>query len=115
MLYEYKTFFGDYKVRLKKARYTDGDRLAILMESMIDEDHPEWGFEPFGRATVNIEWPMSMKSREAFLDTNNMPGIVEFMDSIKAGKNTGLCGYSGFCEYPLYRFDDKFLAGLEEA
>lgn len=39
------------------------------------------------------------------MDTNNFPEAEEFIRIHELGTFTGTTAYSGFCEYPLYRFD----------
>lgn len=47
-----------------------------------------------------------------FLDTNNMPGVEEFITENGLGYFTGLIGKSGYWEYPLYYFNSGKLREL---
>ena len=42
---------------------------------------------------------------EAFLDTNNCPWATHFVQEYCLAEPTGITEKSGFCEYPLYRFN----------
>ena len=48
----------------------------------------------------------------AFIDTNNNPTAEDFLRSIGAKQyerfGEPVCGYSGFCRYPLYEFSDGY-------
>lgn len=44
---------------------------------------------------------------EAFVDTNNLPGAMEFINMYGLGRRTGVTKRSGFCFYPLVEFDMK--------
>lgn len=46
---------------------------------------------------------------EAYLDTNNFPEGVQLVKKYKLAEPTGEYGQSGFCTYPLYKFDMKKL------
>ena len=39
------------------------------------------------------------------IDTNNCEWAEKFIKENELGTPTGIMGYSGFCEYPLYLFD----------
>lgn len=41
----------------------------------------------------------------AFVDTNNCPWAEDFIKEYQLGKPTGRKVRSGFCEYPVYRFN----------
>ena len=48
-----------------------------------------------------------MKEQECsneYVDTNNMPSAEKFIRENNLGEFTGEVEYSGFCEYPLYKF-----------
>lgn len=85
-----------------------------------------------GVATVNLQASMGptignetvMPRSCAFLDTNNNPGIDEYLTEIGLGevytrwnfvrnRNEPVVGYSGFCEYPLFQFNEEALKKID--
>jgi hypothetical protein len=71
----------------------------------------EDGFpEPYGDVTVNLL--SSMPPYCAFVDTNNMPELEDFLVKNGIAEFTGLAQTSGFCSYPLYQFNVEKMRGL---
>ncbi len=73
--------------------------------------------EPYGVATVNVPSLTGICEfigikNAAYMDTNNFPWVTEFLDKGIA-KDTGFTRRSGFCEYPLYQFDESWLKSLK--
>ena len=73
--------------------------------------------EPYGVATVNVPSVTGICEfigikNAAYMDTNNFPWVTEFLDKGIA-KDTGFTRRSGFCEYPLYQFDESWLKSLK--
>lgn len=60
--------------------------------------------EPWSDITVNIPGH-SISDDTAFIDTNNNPWAEEFLVENGIAKPTGLTARSGYCIYPLYKFD----------
>ena len=98
-IYEVKTEYGTYRVIVSKQKYQSNDTLAIRL---IDEEGP------FAIITVNLDC-YGASDDMAYVDTNNCPWAEEFIKENKLGEHTGTYGKSGFCTYPLYRFDLKAL------
>lgn len=48
---------------------------------------------------------MQQAEGEAYIDTNNCPWAVEFIEKEGLGKRTGRMGRSGYCTYPVVKFD----------
>lgn len=103
--YKVTTWGQEYEVYLKKNSYRDNNSLAIQMFDASDGC-------PFTVLTVNLEetsWmfdPLPIdKESIAFVDTNNNPWAEKFIKDNKLGEPVGIYGHSGFCSYPLYRFD----------
>lgn len=95
-MYKVETEFGTYNVSIETSAYYCGDNLAIRL---ITEDG-----EPFAILSVNLpEW--TLPNNIAFVDTNNCPWAEKFISDNKLGRPTGITGTSGYCTYPLYRFD----------
>ncbi|MCR5837013.1 MAG: DUF4313 domain-containing protein [Lachnospiraceae bacterium] len=59
--------------------------------------------EPYGDLTVNFE--TLNDERKAYIDTNNNPGILKFIEDNELGFWFGLEKQSNFCTYPLYYLD----------
>ena len=102
--YKFKSRYGtEYEIRFIKARYMYGGSLAIKVEDF--EPDGEW-WEPYATLTVNIDdFPYK---RCAYLDSNNVPDLCEFVLEKGWAKEVG-CGRSGYCTYPMVAFTDEFL------
>lgn len=92
------------EVDIVKSRYVANGRMAL---QMYCEDGP------FGTLTVNLDGPV-FGDNTAYIDINNMPGAIDFLEGIGAGECTGYVWGSGFVSYPLFKFDEGFLDGLKE-
>lgn len=88
-----------YKIKLQLTSYRNDNSLAIAA-MCYDEEYKFW--EPYGTLTVNLN---PAPEDCAYLDTNNIPGVEEFITENKLGEFTGTRKQSGYCTYPLYRFD----------
>lgn len=86
-----------YEVTVKRSTYMKDDSLAIFL---IDANNDE----PFATLTVWISDPRP-GFEYAYVDTNNCPWAEKFIEDNQLGVNTGLMGFSGWCAYPLYRFN----------
>ena len=92
-----ETTFGTYKgVFLKTGRYMTDDSVAIQLENVQDG--------PIARITVCLS-DRSLEDGEAYIDTNNCPWAVDFIEKEGLGKRTGRSGRSGYCTYPVVKFD----------
>ena len=99
--------YGKTKVRPVVTRYSSNDTLAISLVSKSGE--------PFCTLTVNImESNLWADDKTAFVDTNNCEWAEEFISENGFGEFTGYYGASGFCKYPLYRFNIDKLLGKED-
>lgn len=102
--FDFTSRWGDkYEIAFAKTRYVSGNNLAV--EVACREDGEEW-WEPYGMLTVNIGWTFG--ERQAYLDTNNVPDLVEFVMSNGWAKEIGE-GHSGFCTYPMVEFTEEFV------
>jgi hypothetical protein len=99
-----KTAYREYELsRMEIGKYYKGNNLAIKLYC-IDE---EFGFEELlAYITVNLPYG-SLKENEAFVDTNNCPWAIDFIKEHELGEFTGIECSSGYCKYPLYRFNLK--------
>lgn len=101
-----KLYNKTYDVTPFKSTYLNNKTLAVLLE---DSD----GY-PFATLTVNIEASNTMANHEyAFVDTNNCPWAEEFIKESNLGTPVGFTGFSGFCEYPLYKFNTELMKDVE--
>ncbi len=90
-------FYGEtYNLVAKTANYSNNGSLAVMLET--DEG------EPFATLTVNLADGVA-ESEYQYVDTNNCSWAEEFIKKNKLGEPTGMMGFSGFCQYPLYRFN----------
>lgn len=103
---ELKTQFGTTEnVTLTVNTYVDNNSLYVGMTTM-EEGFPE----PYGDVTVNLL--TSVPPYCAFVDTNNMPELEDFLVKNGIAEFTGLMQRSGYCSYPLYLFDGEKMRGL---
>lgn len=95
---ELKTSFGTTEqVTLTVNTYMNNHSLYVGMTTVED------GFpEPYGDVTVNLR--DSVPPYCAFVNTNNMPELENFLVKNGIAEFTGLMQQSGFCNYPLYLF-----------
>lgn len=67
--------------------------------------------EPFeDRITKSFGEFISLKNC-AYIDLNNCPYATELLEQGIA-EDTGFTKHSGFCEYPLWHFDEEFLKDI---
>lgn len=95
--YKVETDFGTYKVELGVSEYLNNGSLAI---ELIDAEERE----SFAILTVNIEEEGAGKET-AYVDINDCPWAPKFIEDNELGEFTGKYGQSGFCTYPLYKFN----------
>ena len=99
LFYVLKDFYGeDYNLVPIIHRYASNNTLAI--ELVIDDTG-----ECFDTLTVNIAGSDSNNEDEAYVDINNCPWALAFIQDNDLGKPTGMYGFSGYCCYPQYKFD----------
>ena len=102
---ELNTQFGTEQVQLTVNSYNNNRSLYVGLTTTED------GFpEPFGNVTVNLT--TSVPAYCAFVDTNNMPELEDFLVKNGIAEFTGLSQQSGFCQFPLYLFDAEKLREL---
>lgn len=56
----------------------------------------------------------SLREDEAYVDTNNCPWAVLFLERNGFAKRTGIEGRSGYCKYPVMMFNRKKMEEYEE-
>lgn len=92
----YKTPYFTYDCHVSIDKYVATDGLAISLWN--EEDGP------IARVTVCLP-DYKIAEDEAFVDTNNNPGIMEVIEKYNLGKMTGGLGLSGWCSYPCVKFN----------
>jgi len=86
----------EYDVTAYKMYYANNNALAIRLTA-------ECG--PFATLTVNLSESDRLEKDCAYVDTNNCPWAEQFIEENKLGEPMGTYGFSGFCSYPLYKFN----------
>lgn len=89
--------FRDMDVVLKKVTYRNGGSMAVTMNTQDDEDG-------YAVVTVNLSHPLQ-RGEYAFVDTNNLSGIDDWLEENGIAEFTGITARSGFCTYPLMKFN----------
>lgn len=73
----------------------------------------ECGLEPYGVITVNLGEFVSVKNA-TYIDTNNnSSSIVDWLVKNDFGQKTEFTKRSGYCEYPLFIFDEEMLKKID--
>lgn len=94
-----KNFGIENEVLPYRTSYWCDGSLAIILR---DAEGGPYG-EPYGKLTVNLGYKLNKNC--AFVDVNNMPGAIKFIEKYKLGEDTGIRERSGFCIYPMYKFN----------
>jgi hypothetical protein len=90
-----QTDFGSYDVKFQIDHYIADGSLAVCA----------WDTEgPVASITTCLN-DMSLARDEAYIDTNNCPWAVAFLEQAGLAKLTGAQRTSGYCTYPLAKFD----------
>ena len=103
----------EHKIILRKGNYNNNGTLAIDMIKVFDDGHEE----PWSMLTVNIQDSNDYANAvdTAFVDVNNLgSSIISWLGHNNIGEPTGMFGFSGFCCYPLFKFNKKTLEGMVE-
>lgn len=103
--FEYKTRHGNIEqVKITLDFYADNNNLYLGMESF---DVELGGMVPYTDITVNtIDMPYLFSA----IDTNNNgEEIVAFLEENGFGEDTGKVVSSGYCIYPVFKFNEEAL------
>ena len=115
MNYQITTFTGEkrlIKPRLelysqKAFMNEDMPGIAIMIDDVTAGEHEA---EPYCDLTTSFgEW-IGMKNC-AYIDSNNCDFTAQLLEQGMA-KPTGFTKHSGFCEYPLWEFDEQTLKDM---
>ena len=102
--FKVESFGKEYIVYPHIDKYTNNDTLAIVL--MLQNN-----YEKFCNLTVNLpQYTQVLKSfgfEYQFVDTNGFPNAIKFIVDNKLGELTHMRGYSGYCEYPVVKFNLK--------
>ena len=73
-------------------------------------------WEIFSIVTVNLPISGNLPKNLAYVDTNNCPWAEEFLKDNNIAEDTRISMPSGFCNYPLYKFnlDSQWETGENE-
>lgn len=108
--FEYEPPYGEkVDVTIKVSRYVNNDNLYVGMDAFDTESNEKY---PFTDITVNIE---ALPYLHSAIDTNNngMLSITNFLIENDLALPTGEYQQSGFCVYPVYRFNAELLEKLD--
>lgn len=97
-----------YDVSVRTSTYRNNGNLYVGLTCKVSEDGAEW-HEPYADITVNI---IKLEPGYAAIDTNNFPAAEQFITENGLAEFTGTYARSGFCSYPIYKFDTKKLEML---
>ena len=100
--YELPFYGGEIDVELTLSQYTD--KYGNLYVGLVS------GNEPYADITVNLADQLPKYC--GYIDTNNIPNAEIFLKRYGIARFTGHYGYSGYCRYPLYKFDKDRLKEL---
>lgn len=90
---------------LAKSSYVDNKTLAVVLKCDNGDNLV---------ITVNLEWGFVINPRQQYVDTNNCPGIEEFLAENGIAKKIPNCEMqSGFCIYPLYEFNTDLMEEMK--
>ena len=99
--YKFNSFGEEYNIWLQQREYNWGGMHNLAVQAWTDDG------EPFAVITVNIpdEELSDDESCTAFIDTNNIPEIDNFLIDNEIAEPTGRFVQSGFCAYPEFKFN----------
>lgn len=70
---------------------------SLVIDIVNPDDH-------IARITTCLD-RLTVHEDEAYVDTNNCPWAEDFIHRYRLGEDTQICAQSGFCTYPLYKFN----------
>ena len=103
--YKFESYGKVYDIYIEYSTYENNDSLAVILNTPSEEEGFEGQLEEFAVITVNLNESWFLSPKQAYIDTNNVEGIEEFLTENKiACRVKGRTARSGWCEYPLYQF-----------
>ncbi len=101
-----KTPYSTYKdCYLRRNGYKANKKMEL--ELWNDEDGP------IATLTVCLPYERGTEEDEAYVDTNNCPWAIDFLKAYGIAEQTNVYGHSGYCTYPLMKFDMDKVAMFE--
>ena len=88
------TGYSTTEITLTKGKYQNG---SLRIQAWCSEG-------PFATLTTCLSEDPT-EDNYAYIDTNNNPWAPAFIEENGLGEDTGLRSRSGFCTYPLFRFN----------
>lgn len=105
--FKYNKYGNEYEMSLSVSYYEINGNLAIAM--YVNSDNV---WEPWSNLTVNLD-PILDKDC-AYIDTNNNgEEIIAWIIRNRLAVPTGRIGYSGYCQYPEFRFHPEILQKID--
>ena len=106
--FDYISPYGTpYSIFFIKQQYFNGNlNVEVYCREAANPDENDW--EPYGTLTVNLPG-FALSENQAFLDTNNVYNLCQYILEHGWATETGETSQSGFCTYPLAEFTDEFL------
>lgn len=102
--YEFFVYDEVYHVYPIKQQYRN-DKLAVLLVTTEGEE----------LAVITVNLPdVKLNKSCAHIDTNNAPWAVRFLNETKIAQHTGEFDVSGYCMYPVFKFDESKLYTEQE-
>ena len=89
---------------LEKKQYAKPKRLAVQTYVVEQDEYIEEVAFPYATITVNLPNARLSDENCAFVDTNYVPFIDEWLEENGIAEPTGRFGFSGYCCYPEMRF-----------
>ena len=112
-VYTFKFYSSKYNIGLAKGNYSNNGTLAILMYLTTPKGKIK---DEFGNLTVNIGESnfMANENDTQFINTNHLGSeITNWLIENNIAKPTGLIGHSGYCSYPLFKFNKQALDEMD--
>lgn len=107
-VFTYTSAYGSYEVSPRVNTYCDWDNLYVGLE-YFDTEFGTW--DRFSDITVNI---CPLPYLESAIDTNNNGGeILSFLEDNGLAIPSGKFVRSGFCSFPIYRFNEAALEKID--
>lgn len=92
----------------------NGEKVTLIVSTYASYNNLYVGLiskgEPYADIAVNLE-PLT-DPYTAFVDTNNLPNIDKFLTDKHIAEFLGPIQTSGYCAYPLYRFNPEIINKL---
>ena len=100
-LYSVTSWGVENKIYLERAEYGN-NTLAVV--ATTDDG------EPYDTLTINIDDSDQWEGTEyQYVDINNCPWAPELLEKNGLATNTGILGFSGWCQYPLFKFNTDLI------